>query len=86
MRRFAAVAAAQKDYYRILGIPAYATAEDIKDAYRAMAKRHHPDVRAADPTDHQPDIEKFRDIVEAYKVLSVPESRAAFDLNRKKNP
>ena len=51
-----------------------------------MAKKHHPDVRASDSDDHKPDIEMFRDIVEAYKVLSVPESRATFDLARKKNP
>jgi DnaJ-class molecular chaperone len=57
----------------------------IKDAYRSLAKRHHPDVQG-DSSDHVPDIEKFRDIVEAYSVLSVKESRATFDLSRRKNP
>ena len=52
-----------------------------------MAKRHHPDVRRDDSEDQmEPDVEKFRDIVEAYQVLSVSESRASFDLQRKRNP
>ena len=83
-RNFAAVAKAQaqKNYYSILQIEPYASEGDIKEAYRNLAKKHHPDVRSGD----QPDIEKFRDICEAYQVLSVKESRAAFDLSRKKNP
>ena len=47
-----------------------------------MAKRHHPDVAGG----AQPDAEKFRDIIEAFNVLSVPESRANFDLMKRKNP
>jgi len=40
---------------------------DIKEAYRTLAKKHHPDVRASEVGDeHDPDVEKFRDIVEAY--------------------
>jgi len=39
-----------------------------------------------DTSDYEPDVEKFRDVVEAYQILSVKESRAAFDLTRKKNP
>ena len=77
----------EKDYYSILNIPTHSTPEQIKDAYRALAKKHHPDVRsAADAADYEPDVEKFRDVVEAYQILSVKESRAAFDLTRKKNP
>lgn len=69
-------------------MPAYASSEQIKEAYRALAKKHHPDVRATagDAGDFDPDVEKFRDVVEAYSVLSVKESRATFDLSRKKNP
>lgn len=88
-RNFAALAqsSSEKDYYTILGVPTHATSEDIKDAYRKLAKVHHPDVRTAAPGEkHDPDVEKFRDVVEAYQVLSVRESRAAFDLSRRKNP
>jgi len=85
----ASAAAVEKDYYTILQVPTYATPEEVKAAYRALAKKHHPDVRSAtDAGDasHDPDVEKFRDVVEAYQVLSVRESRAAFDISRKKNP
>ena len=90
-RYFAAPAKAslEKDYYAILDVTSYATPEEIKEAYRALAKKYHPDVRSAtDAADaeHDPDVEKFRDVVEAYQVLSVRESRAAFDISRRKNP
>lgn len=78
---------AQKDFYKILNVPSYATPEEIKEAYRSLAKKHHPDVRASGgEADHDPDVEKFRDVVEAYQILSVKENRAAFDLSRKRNP
>jgi curved DNA-binding protein CbpA len=82
------VKAAEKDYYSILHVPSHATQEQIKDAYRALAKKHHPDVRSTggDTAAYEPDVEKFRDVVEAYQILSVKESRAAFDLTRKRNP
>ena len=78
----------EKDYYKILDIPSHATSEEIKAAYRALAKKYHPDVRSSDdtPGERDPDVEKFRDVVEAYQVLSVKESRAAFDIDRRKNP
>ncbi len=59
-----------------------ATLEQIKDAYRAAVKRHHPDVIGSE----QPDVSIFRDVQEAYGVLSTRESRASYDLARKKNP
>jgi len=77
---------AEKDYYEILGVGATATPEQVKDAYRSLAKKHHPDVRSSDEGVHEPDVEKFRNVVEAYQILSVKESRATFDLTRKKNP
>lgn len=90
VRNFAAVNKVQleKDYYTILDIPSHSTQEEIKGAYRALAKKHHPDVRSTggDSSNYDPDVEKFRDVVEAYGILSVKESRAAFDLTRKKNP
>lgn len=91
-RRFFAAptkVAMEKDYYAILQVTSFATPEEIKAAYRTLAKKYHPDVRSAsDATDgeHDPDVEKFRNVVEAYQVLSVRESRAAFDISRRKNP
>uniref|UniRef100_A0A7S3CSE1 J domain-containing protein n=1 Tax=Strombidium rassoulzadegani TaxID=1082188 RepID=A0A7S3CSE1_9SPIT len=82
----------EKNYYDVLGVPSFATNEQIKDAYRRLAKKHHPDVRSQlnlDPEQaslHDPDVEKFREVVEAYQVLSVSESRANFDLQLKRNP
>lgn len=72
----------EKDYYHILGVTSTATPEQIKEAYRAAVKRHHPDVAGSE----QPDVAVFRDIQEAYGVLSTRESRASYDLLRKKNP
>lgn len=70
-----------------MDISTSSTPEQIKDAYRNLAKKHHPDVRASGTEgEFDPDVEKFRDVVEAYQVLSVRESRAAFDIQRKKNP
>ncbi len=77
----------EKDYYRILGINSTATPEQIKESYRKLAKKYHPDARAnEDKSDYSPDSEKFRDVNEAYQVLSVIESRVNYDLKRKKNP
>lgn len=47
-----------------------------------MVKRYHPDVKAS----AQPDAEMFRNVMEAYSVLSVDESRASYDILRRKNP
>ena len=70
MRHFSALNKVQleKDYYAILDIPSFATEEQIKDAYRSLAKKHHPDVRSTggDTSNYDPDVEKFRDVVEAY--------------------
>lgn len=83
----AAMTPLEKDYYRILGIPATATAEQIKDNYRKLAKKYHPDARAVDKdTEHTPNADRFRDVVEAYQVLSVRESRVNYDILRRKNP
>lgn len=59
----------EKDYYKILEVASHATPEEIKQAYRTLAKKYHPDVRSsADDAqdDRDPDVEKFRDVVEAY--------------------
>lgn len=66
--------AAKKDYYETLGVSKDASQEDIKKAYRALAKKYHPDVNK------EPDAnEKFAAIQVAYDCLSDPEKRANYD-------
>lgn len=72
----------EKNYYKILNLEVHATPEQIKEAYRAMVKLHHPDVQGSE----QPDAAKFRDVMEAFSVLSVRESRVNYDLSMRKNP
>lgn len=64
---------AAKDYYAILGVPATASAEDIKKAYRKLALEHHPD-RAGKESEA-----RFKEINEAYQILSDPKKRAVYD-------
>ena len=65
---------AQRDYYEILGVQRNATPEDLKAAFRRLARQYHPDVNKE--TDAE---ERFKEINEAYAILSDPEKRAAFD-------
>lgn len=63
-----------KDYYRILGVPRSASQDDIKKAYRRLARKYHPDVSS------QSDAEtRFKEINEAHEVLGDPERRSAYD-------
>ncbi len=63
-----------KDYYQTLGVPRDATAEDIKKAFRKLARKYHPDVSK------EPDAElRMKEVNEAHTVLSDPEKRAAYD-------
>ncbi len=67
-----------KDYYRILGVPENAAEEDIKAAYRRLAKKYHPD---AHPGDEKCE-EIFREINEAYDALGDSGKRKAYDRER----
>lgn len=63
-----------RDYYQLLGIARDASQEDIKKAYRKLARKYHPDVsREADAE------QRFKEVGEAYEVLKDPEKRAAYD-------
>jgi molecular chaperone DnaJ len=66
---------APKDYYELLGVDRNATQEDIKKAYRRLALKYHPDRNPGDKEAEQ----KFKEISEAYDVLSDPEKRANYD-------
>lgn len=63
-----------KDYYTVMGLARDASADDIKKAYRRLARKYHPDVS------REPAAEaRFKEIGEAYEVLKDPEKRAAYD-------
>ena len=70
-----AIAVEFKDYYQVLGVTPKATDEDIKKAFRTLARKYHPDVAR----DKKSAEEKFKEINEANEVLSNPESRRKFD-------
>ena len=73
------MAAGPKDYYQTLGVPEKASAEDIKKAYRKLAKTHHPDANRGDAKA----AERFKEIGEAYSVLSDAEKRKQYDQMKK---
>lgn len=64
-----------KSYYEILGVEPDATPEEIKRAYRKLAKQHHPDSQDNDSASNA----KFQEISEAYATLSDPELRRKYD-------
>ena len=64
-----------RDYYEILGVSKSATADEIKSAFRKLARKHHPDLAK----DKKTAEEKFKEINEAYEVLSNPENRKKYD-------
>src|SRR5512144_3254876 len=59
------------NYYEVLGVPKSASADDIKKAFRKLSRKHHPDAGGSE--------EKFKEINEAYQVLSDAEKRKQYD-------
>ncbi|MBZ0254050.1 MAG: DnaJ domain-containing protein, partial [Candidatus Methylomirabilis sp.] len=66
---------AETDYYKALGVARGASAEDIRKAYRKLARKYHPDVNPGDKAAE----ERFKDISVAYDALSGPEKRKLYD-------
>ena len=65
-----------RDYYDVLGVPHGASSEEVKTAYRRLARQHHPDMNKENPKAAE---EKFKELSEAYEVLADPEKRGRYD-------
>ncbi|MGV3724733.1 MAG: DnaJ domain-containing protein, partial [Actinomycetota bacterium] len=65
----------QRDYFEVLGVSREAGADDIRKAYRRLARQHHPDVNQSDPDA----AERFKELSQAYEVLSDPQKRARYE-------
>jgi curved DNA-binding protein len=66
-----------RDYYEVLGVPRTASADEIKRVYRQLARKHHPDLQPV--AERAKAAERFKEINEAYEVLSDPDKRAKYD-------
>jgi len=71
------VAVKFRDYYEVLGVPRTAPAEEIKRAYRKLARKHHPDLKPAG--ERAAAAERFKEINEAHEVLGDPDKRVKYD-------
>mgnify|MGYP002508890421 CR=1 FL=1 len=67
--------AEKRDYYEVLGVARGASDDEIKKAYRRMAKQYHPDLHPGDKECE----DKFKECSEAYEVLSDPDKKAKYD-------
>lgn len=81
-----AIKSKKKDYYSILGIPKNASEDEVKKAYRNLAKKYHPDVNTTGSELYEPNTQKFRDVAEAYAVLSNKTLRLDYDMRNKNFP
>ena len=70
------MAESKRDYYEVLGVSKGASADEIKKAYRSLAKKYHPDLH---PDNREEAEAKFKEISEAYEVLSDPDKRSRYD-------
>ena len=67
--------ASQQDYYQTLGVDRKASADDIRKAYRRLARKYHPDLNPGDKAAE----EKFKEAAEAYEILSDTDKKAQYD-------
>ena len=72
----APVSMPKRDYYEVLGVPKTASADEIKGAYRRLARQYHPDVAKENPKTAE---EKFKEVSEAYEILADTEKRQRYD-------
>ena len=66
----------KRDYYEVLGVQKGASEDEIKKAFKKLARKYHPDLNRDDPKTAE---EKFKEVNEAYSVLSDPQKKAQYD-------